>query len=394
MAARARLLQCRALASLGQPQPSMAAGTDAGRIYHEAGDLGGEAQAFHATAEVPLNQGDLKLAKTLYQQALAIARKIGDKRATARELGNIGLIFAQEGDFATGEKIYGEALADFRDVGDKHGMSVVTGNTGDIFHAEGKLGDALAEYRDALVLAHEVGHRSSEGIDIQLIGNVLADQGDLSSAMQMYQQASAIQREIDDTSYYAATLVSIGRVRRQRGDSDGAKKAYQESLALRERLGEKGTAAETKVALAELACDSGQPAQAEKLATGAAQEFQAEQEADNELQAETVLLRSLLQQGKLDDARRAAAFGNTLYEESKDVTIRLPFALESAYAKAAVKDLAEAERLARKVAVEADKLGLVRIRSRLACDRRDPAKGPEPGTGPRTPCQIGQRRPG
>jgi serine/threonine protein kinase/tetratricopeptide (TPR) repeat protein len=361
VAARARLLQCRALASLGQPQPSMSAGAEAGRIYHEAGDLAGEAQAFHATAEVPLNQGDLKLAKTLYEQALAIARRIGDKRATARELGNIGLIFVQEGDFATGEKIYGEALADFRDVGDKHGMSVVIGNTGDIFHAEGKLGDAQAEYRDALVLAREVGHKSSEGIDLQLIGNVLADQGDLSGAMQMYQQASAVQREIDDTSYYAATLVSIGRARRQRGDSDGAKKAYEESLALRERLGEKGTTAETQVALAELACDSGQSVQAEKLAAAAVQEFEVEQEADNELLAESVLLRSLLQQRKFDDARKAAALGNALYEKSKDVTIRLPFAIESAYAKAAVKDLVSAERLAREVAVEANKLGLVRI---------------------------------
>ena len=361
VAARARLLQCRALASLGQPQPSMSAGAEAGRIYHEAGDPGGEAQAFHAAAEVPLNQGDLKLAKSMYEQALAIARKIGDRRATARELGNIGVIFVQQGDFATGEKIYGEALADFRDVGDKHGMSVVIGNTGDIFHAEGKLGDALAEYRDALVLAREVGHKSSEGIDLQLIGNVLADQGDLGGAVEMYQRASEIQREIDDSSYYAGTLVSIGRVRRQRGDSDGARKAYEESLALRERLGEKGTTAETQVALAELACDSGQPAQAEKLAAGAVREFQVEQEADNELLAEAVLLRSLLQQGKLDDARKAAAFGNALYEKSKDVTIRLPFAIESAYAKAAVKDLAGAERLARDVAVEANKFGLVRI---------------------------------
>jgi len=360
VAARARLLQCRALASLGQPQASMAAGAEASRIYHEAGDPGGEAQAFHAAAEVPLNQGDLKLATSMYEQALAIARKIGDKRATARELGNIGVIFVQQGDFASGEKIYGEALADFRDVGDKHGMSVVIGNTGDIFHAEGKLGDALAEYRDALVLAREVGHKSSEGIDLQLIGNVLADQGDLGGAVEMYQRASEIQREIDDSSYYAGTLVSIGRVRRQRGDSDGAKKAYEESLALRERLGEKGTTAEAQVALAELACDLGQPAQAEKLAAGAVREFQVEQEADNELMAETVLLRSLLQQGKLGDARKADAFGNALYEKSKDVTIRFPFAIESAYAKAA-NDLAGAERLAREVAAEADKLGLVRI---------------------------------
>ncbi|MGH9503479.1 MAG: protein kinase domain-containing protein [Terriglobales bacterium] len=382
VAARARLLQCRALASLGQPQRSMAAGADAGRIYHEAGDLGGEAQAFHATAEIPLNQGDLKLAKTLYQQALAIARKIGDKRATARELGNIGLIFAQEGDFATGEKIYGEALADFRDVGDKHGMSVVIGNTGDIFHAEGRLGDALAEYRDALVLAREVGHKSSEGIDLQLIGNVLGDQGDLRGAVEMYERASEIQREIDDTSYYAATLVSIGRLRRQRGDSDGAKKAFQESLALRERLGEKGTAAETQVALAELACDSSQPAQAEKLAAGAVHEFQVEHEADNELMAETVLLRSLLQQGRLDDARKAAALGNALHEKSKDVTIRLPFALESAYAKAAVEDLAGAERLAREVTDEANQLGLVRVQleaslaiAEIQQKGRNPAQG-------------------
>ena len=95
-----------------------------------------------------------------------------------------------------------------------------------------------------------------------------------------------------------------------------------------------------------------------------------------------MLLRSLLQQGKLDDARRAAAFANTLYEESKDVTIRLPFALESAYAKAAVKDLAGAERLARKVAVEADKLGLVRIQleASLAIGEIQ-QKGPNPAQG-------------
>ena len=73
------------------------------------------------------------------------------------------------------------------------------------------------------------------------------------------------------------------------------------------------------------------------------------------------MLRSLLQQGKLDDARKAAAFGNALYEKSKDVTIRLPFAIESAYTKAATKDLVGAERLAREVAVEANKFGLVRI---------------------------------
>jgi tetratricopeptide (TPR) repeat protein len=361
LAARARVMQCRAFASLGQSQQSISAGAEARRIYHEAGDLPGEAGALHSMAEVPINQGDLAKAKELYEQALDIARKIGDKRAAARELGNIGLIFVQEGDFATGEKIYAEALANFRDVGDKHGMSVVIGNTGELRQAEGRLGDALAEYRDALMLAREVGHKSSEALDLQLIGDVLAYQGDLNGAMKMYQQASAIQREIHDTSYYAATLFSIGQVKRLRGDIDGAKKIFEESLALRQQTGEKGKVAEVNVALGELAVDSGQAALAEKLARQAIPEFQAESEADAELQAQGLLIESLLQQGKLDDVKDVIERGHALYDKSRDVTIRLPFAIEHAHAKAAAGDLAGAERLARNVLVEANKSGLAPI---------------------------------
>ncbi len=361
LAAHARVIQCRTLANLGQSQQALAAGAEARRIYHQAGDLSGEALALHSMAEVPINQGDLEQAKQLYEQALEIARKVGDKRATARELGNIGLIIAQQGDFEAGESLYIEALANYREVGDKHGMSVVTGNLGDIRHAEGRLGDALAEYRDALVLAREVGHRASEAIDLQLIGDVLADQGDLDGAMQTYQQASAIQREIGDKTHYSATLFSVGRLRRQKGDSEGAKKMYEESRAIRQQFGEKGMAAEIDVALGELACDSNQATVAEKLARDAIQEFQTEKETDNEIQAQGLLSRALLQQGKIEDAEKAVTRGLELSSKSRDVTIGLPFTIERAYAAAATGDLTEAERITGKALVEAGKFGLVRI---------------------------------
>jgi len=361
LVARARIFQCRALSSIGQPRQATADCEESRRIFHEAGDLAGESQALHAMAEVPINQGDLEQAKTLYEQALTLARQTGDKKATARELGNIGVIYIQQGDFTTGKKFYQEALETFRDIGDKHGMAVVTGNTGDILHAEGRLGDALAEYKDALVLAREVGHRSSEAIDIQLTGDVLADQGDLKGAMQMYQEAVIIQREIDDKSYYAASLMSIGRLLRQRGDGDGARKNYEEALALHRQSGEKGLAAEAQVAWGELDCDSGQASEAETLARAAIQEFRAEREADSEIQSEALLSRSLLQQGKLEDSQKAMARALTLSKRSSDVTIRLPLAIQNAYTQAAAKDLADAERLARNAQVEAKKLGFVRI---------------------------------
>jgi serine/threonine protein kinase/tetratricopeptide (TPR) repeat protein len=359
--ARAKISQCRSLANLGQFKPATADCEEGRRIFHDAGDLAGESQALHAMAEVPIDQGDLEQAKTLYEQALTLARQTGDKKATARELGNIGVIYAQEGDFPTALKFYREALDASQAIGDKHSMAVITGNTGDILHAEGRLGDALAEYKDALVLAREVGHKSSEAIDLKVIADVLADQGDLKGAMQMYQQAVSIQREIDDEMYFAQTLMSTGRLRRQMGDNDGARKNYDEAFSLLQKAGEKGLAAEAQMALGELDCDSGQASDAETLARTAAEEFRAEREADPEIQSETLLSRSLLQQGKLEDAKKAIARALILSKKSSDVTIRLPLAIQNAYTQAAARNLPDAERLARNVAMEAHKLGLVRI---------------------------------
>jgi tetratricopeptide (TPR) repeat protein len=359
--ARAKISQCRSLANLGQFQPASADCEEGRRIFHVAGDLAGESRALHAMAEVPIDQGDLEQAKTLYEQALTLARQTGDKKATARELGNIGLIYTQEGDFSTGLKFYREALEASQATGDKHTMSVITGNTGDILHAEGRLGDALAEYKDALVLAREVGHKSSEAIDLKVIGDVLADEGDLKGAMQMYQQAVSIQREISDKRYYTESLMSIGRLRRQMGDSDGARKNYDEALLLLQKSEEKGLAADAQMALGELDCDTGQASEAETLARTAAEEFRAEREADPEIQSETLLSRSLLQQGKLEDAQKVIAKALILSKKSSDVTIRLPLAIQNADTLAAAKNLPDAERLARNVATEAHKLGLVRI---------------------------------
>jgi tetratricopeptide (TPR) repeat protein len=210
-------------------------------------------------------------------------------------------------------------------------------------------------------LAREVGHKSSEANDIQLMGDVLADQGNLKGAMQMYQQAASIQHEIDDKTYYAASLVSIGKLRRQKGDGSGARKIYEEALALRRQLGEKGTTAETEVALGELDCDSGQASEAETLARAAIQEFHAEREADREIESEALLSRSLLKQGKLEDARKAITRALTLSIKSGDVTVRLPLAIQNAYTRSAEKDLTEAERLARSALLEAHKLGFARI---------------------------------
>ena len=359
---RARSFQCRAFANLGKPQESRKACEEARRTYEEAGDLAGVARALHAMGEVPLNQGNLDQAKEVYDQALSITRKIGDKKGEGRELGNIALIYSQLGDFATANKIYREALAISRETGNKHDVAVDMGNIGDVLHAEGRLREALAEYQAALALTREVGFKSSEAIDIQLIGDVLADLGDLNGARRMYEQALPIQRDIGERSYYAGTLVSVGNVLRQKGDLNGAKRAYEEALSIRQQLGEKGSEAESQLPLSELYCDLGQAAVAEKMAEAAAQEFRAEKETNYEILAETVLSRSLLQQGKIEDAQRTMARALRLSEKSKAVTVRLPLKIQNAYVRAAAKDPAGSEQAARSALAAATHFGFTRFR--------------------------------
>lgn len=357
--ARALIFECRALASLGKADDSMAACRRSQQAYHDSGDRAGESNALHAWAEVPINQGNLDVALRLYQQALSLAQESGDKRAMAREQGNIGLIYAQQGDFSAGENTYREALDNFREIGDKHGMAVVTGNWGDLLHAEGRLADALALYRDALVLAREVGHRSSEAIDLQLIGDVLAEQGELNSAMESYQQAAGIQREIGEKSYYAFTLMSIGRLQREHGLSNEARKSYEEALALRRQLGEKGTAAETSLAIGELDCDIGKPEEAEALAHSAIAEFRAEKESDHEIQARTLLAKALFQEGKLTDAETTMASEESLLVKSQDVTVKLPGEFMRARLRAAARDFSGAEQIVAHVSADAKRLGFI-----------------------------------
>jgi eukaryotic-like serine/threonine-protein kinase len=359
--ARARSLECRALANLGENAKAGVVCEEARRIFAETGDRGEFARALHAMAEVPLNQGDLATAGKLYRQSLGILREIGDQQGIGSELINLGLIAAMQGDIAAGMKMYDESFRSYQEAGDKPGMAAVTGNTGNLLRAQGKLADALAHYWKTLEISNELGHRSSAALALQAIGLALADQGDLSGAHQMLQQALAIQHEIGEKSSYAETLRDMGLVVMQQADLQPARKLFDEALATEQQLGEMGSAAQTRLALAELDCNSGRSNEAEQLARAAIQVFRAQNEPDNQIFAAAWLSRSLLEQGKLADAAASLEAPLKLAEKSSDVTTRLSLALAHADVLAATNHLDAAERAARRVLAEAPK-DLFRLR--------------------------------
>jgi tetratricopeptide (TPR) repeat protein len=361
LVARARTRECRALANLGENEKAQSTCEEARQIYAAAGDRGALAQTLHTMAEVPINQGDFAAAGKLYSQALTITRAIGDEQGQARELMNLGLISAKKGDFTTARRMYDESFRSYQKAGDKNGMAGVMGNAGNLLRTQGKLQDALNHFQKTFELSNEVGHRGSAAQALAAIGDVLFEQGDLSGAYKMYQQSSTIQHEIGGKGYYASTLVEIGRVFRQQAEADKAYRAYLDALSLQKQLGNKSDAAETRLALAELDCDSGKGAEAEQLSRTAVEAFRADAYADEEIFAQSVLSRSLLQQGKVDEARAAIAEAVRLSEKSQDVTVRIPVMLDHANFMAAGKKLGEAGKAAQQALTQAHNLSLFRL---------------------------------
>jgi serine/threonine protein kinase/tetratricopeptide (TPR) repeat protein len=361
LVARARTRECRALANLGENERAQSTCEEARQIYAAAGDRGALAQTLHTMAEVPINQGDFAAAEKLYSQALTITRAIGDEQGQARELINLGLISAKKGDFTTARRMYDESFRSYQKAGDKNGMAGAMGNAGNLLRTQGKLQDALNHFQKTFELSDEVGHRGSAAQALAAIGDVLFEEGDLSGAYKMYQQSSTIQHEIGGKGYYASTLVEIGRVFRQQAEGDKAYRAYLDALSLQEQLGNKSDAAETRLALAELDCDSAKGAEAEQLSRTAVEAFRADAYADEEIFAQSVLSRSLLQQGKVDEARPAIAEAVRLSQKSQDVTVRIPVMLDHANFMAAGKKLGEAGKAAQQALMQARKLGLFRL---------------------------------
>jgi len=359
--ARARNSECRALADLGENEKAKGTCEEARQIYEAAGDRNGLAQTLHDMAEVPINQGDFAAAEKLYSQALTIARAIGNQKGQGRELLDLGLISAKKGDFTTARRMYDESLRSYEKAGDKYGMASVMGNTGTLLRAQGKLQDALNHFQQTFELSSEVGHRGSAAQAMAAIGDVLLEEGNLPGAYKMYQQASTIEREIGGKNIYASTLSQMGRVFRQQAKADEAQQAYRESLSLQEELGNKSDAAETRLALAELDCDSGKGTEAEQLSRTAVEAFRADAYADEEIFAQSMLSRALLQQGKVNEARAAVAEAVRLSEKSQDVTVRIPVILDHAYVMAAGKNLGGAETTAQEGLTRARNLGLFRL---------------------------------
>jgi len=180
--------------------------------------------------------GEARRAIGYYEQALAIAREIGDRRGEGNHLGNLGAAYFALGDARRAIGYYEQALAIAREIGDKRGEGNHLGNLGLAYAALGDTRRAIEYYEQALAIAREIGDKRGEGNHLGNLGAAYYDLGDARRAIEYYEQALAIAREIGDRRGEGNHLGNLGLLAEQQGDAARARQLWEQALRIYEAI--------------------------------------------------------------------------------------------------------------------------------------------------------------
>ncbi len=289
----ALLLRGDALYTVGRPEESLASLHRAQRLFGEASNQAAQARTLNRIGAVLLDMGNLAEAEKNYQEALAIARRIGSDDLIATQTLALGFVAGNLGDLERSRALASEAHTRFVKLGEQlyqtRSLFKVAGILWEMGDAEG----ARRRFEEVLVLARKSGNQVEEARALNGIGESLVTEGLLKEARQRQEQALEISRSSGDPFLTAEYLASVGQTLMLQGDLSTARSHLESALKDKQRIRDRFGAAQILGSLADLAYAQGD--------LGLARRHASEQRAlADQIQASLTSTEALARQGRLD----------------------------------------------------------------------------------------------
>ena len=205
-------------------------------IAREIGDREGESTTLGNLGNAYSDLGELRKAIEFYEEALTISREIEDRQGEGVDLGNLGNAYSDLGEIRKAIEYHEQALAIAREIEDRGGEGTTLGNLGNAYYALGEIRKAIEFYEEALAIAREIEDRGGEGVDLGNLGLAYSDLGEIRKAIEFYEEALAIAREIGDREGEGVVLVSLGEANMLFGDWDKSLQLLNDALEIFETI--------------------------------------------------------------------------------------------------------------------------------------------------------------
>jgi predicted ATPase/transcriptional regulator with XRE-family HTH domain/Tfp pilus assembly protein PilF len=231
------------------------------------GQTARRAHALSVAGRLAHYQSDFTAAWTLLEQALLIARVLGDKREIAFALLWLGRTASRQHDEQMALSLIEEGLSIYQELQDEWGIVMAFHRLAELAGTRDDHGKAkeeffmkiLAKYRDR-------GDRFMAGEVLNALGEVARWEGDYERAGTFYEQALEILRELRSRLPQATPLFNLAWVALHKGDYRKANALFEESLKLHREYGYKvGKMEECLSGFAAILGMTGRPEQAARL---------------------------------------------------------------------------------------------------------------------------------
>ena len=170
-------------------------------------------------------------AQAVYERAVEIARRVGDRKSEGEALQNLANAFYYLRNFPRALESYERRLAIERERQDGEAIASALLGVAIIRYSYAEYGVALSRYREALALQEELPDRSAVATTLISTGNVLYLLGDFPASIADYRRSRELYRGVTDTDGEAKALTGLARVYVAQGDLAAALDALAGVLA-------------------------------------------------------------------------------------------------------------------------------------------------------------------
>jgi tetratricopeptide (TPR) repeat protein len=216
--------------------------SEARRWLEMAIELGSEApasdrmRAMSGAGTMAWYQTDVARAMRWHEQALALAREVGDREVEALSLSNLGAQAAELGDYDRATASYEASLAVARAAEETEAMALALNNLAHVTWLRGETAEAASQFAEALDLARE--HDVSWIVPTILVGfgATIADLGDYERAAMLLHEGLDLGRARGNAADVIDALEGLARVSALTGQLNLGARLYGAAAKLREEI--------------------------------------------------------------------------------------------------------------------------------------------------------------
>lgn len=217
---------------LGELELGLAAAQRAELAAGPRPDLAQQCALVGLQAELALDLGRGELARERAEQALRLARQVGEANLVGRQLDLLATVLMRAAGPSACLPVCFEAFGHYRRLGDEEAVYRTTVQLALVYQLLGRWPDALGALSDARGLAVRLGHTDELA---RLQAGVAATQvalGRFGEAAVEARAAVAAYRAVGDVAGLGRALVTLGQCADGVGDRDGARRLWAEAQSL------------------------------------------------------------------------------------------------------------------------------------------------------------------